>query len=320
MDKKTIVSLFTKILFIRIVEEKIADIYSEQEMRCPVHLSIGQEATAVGVCHALEKSDIVLSNHRSHAHYLAKNGNLKKFFAEIYGKKNGCSKGRGGSMHLTDMSNGFMVSTPIVAGTMPLSLGVAFNMKIHKKKNVSVIFLGDGTAEEGIFHECLNFAKLKNLPVLFVCENNLYSVYTHLSERQPNRPLSDIPKAHGLDCYEADGNNVLDVYNVAGEAIRKIKSGAGPAYIELKTYRWREHCGPNYDNNIGYRTEEEFEIWKEKDPIVKLKNKLSSEDILSKNEIKKIELKIQSKIKNAVNYAKRSSLPGKNDLGKYLYN
>lgn len=312
--------LFKELLYIRRVEEKIVELYPEQEMRCPIHLSIGQEAIAVGVCKNLEKEDLVFSNHRSHAHYLAKKGDLNKFFAEIYGCFAGCCKGRGGSMHLVDLSVGFVCSTPIVAGTIPLAVGAAFNFFYKNIDNhIAVVFFGDGATEEGVFQESINFAKLKNLPILFVCENNLYSVYTHLRERQPERKISDLVKAHGLEVCEADGNNVVEVYDKSKKLIEKIKKSGGPAFMELTTYRWREHCGPNYDNNLGYRTEKEFLEFKSKDPLKRMEEKLLCEGTIKEEDIKKCEEEINYKINIAVNLAKKSFLPGEEELEKHVY-
>ena len=184
------------------VEEKIVELYPQQEMRCPVHLSIGQEAVSVGVCANLTREDIVFSNHRSHGHYLAKGGNLKAMVHEIYGKSTGCCFGRGGSMHLLDLSINFFGSTPIVGGTIPIAVGASLASKMQQKNNITTIFHGDGAVEEGVFHESLNFASLKKLPVLFVCENNLYSVYTPLSERQPNREIYKLVEAHDIKAYQ----------------------------------------------------------------------------------------------------------------------
>lgn len=190
LSHKLLLSLYFQILRIRRIEEAIAECYKEQEMRCPVHLSIGQEAIAAGVCALLKKTDIVFSNHRSHGHYLAKGGSLPAMIAEIYGKETGCSKGRGGSQHLIDMSAGFWGSTPIVASTVPLSVGSAFYSKLKEDKKVTVVFFGDAAMEEGVLHESLNFASLHKLPIFFVCENNLYSISTHISARQPDRKIA----------------------------------------------------------------------------------------------------------------------------------
>ncbi len=319
MNGSTLLTFFKDMLYVRLVEEKIAELYPEQEMRCPVHLSIGQEATAVGVAANLTDDDLMFSNHRSHGHYLAKKGNLKKFFAELYGRSTGCSKGRGGSMHLVDLSCGFMGATPIVSSSIPVAVGAAFTLSVKGSSNVVVVFLGDGSVEEGVFHESINYAKLKNLPILFFCENNLYSVYSHLNVRQPNRKIIDMVRGHGLDCYEADGNDVISVYQVTKEAVKKIKEGAGPAFIEAPTYRWREHCGPNYDNNIGYRTEEEFLQWQRKCPVEKLKAKLLADGLLTTDSFLQMQEVIKKEILEAVNFAKLSPYPEKTELHQNLY-
>ena len=262
MDKTKRVELWRDMLRIRMVEEAIAEHYPEQEMRCPVHLSIGQEAAAVGVCAALQRKDWVFSGHRSHAHYLAKGGDLKRMIAEIYGKATGCCGGKGGSMHLTDQAAGFIGATPIVGSTVPIAVGAALTSQLHEEGRLVVIFLGDGAMEAGVVHESLNFAVLKNLPVLFACENNLYSVYSPLEVRQPpQRSLSQLAAGHGIQTMLVDGNDVCAVFEASSKACQSIRSGNGPIFLEMPTYRWREHCGPNYDNDIGYRTEEEFESW-----------------------------------------------------------
>jgi len=319
VESENLYSLFKNLLYVRLVEEKIVELYPEQEMRCPVHLSIGQEAIGVGVSQALTKNDLIFSNHRAHGHYLAKGGDLKKFFAEIYGKITGCSKGRGGSMHLVDLNVGFVGSTPLVGNIIPVALGAAFTSSFNNQGKIIVVFLGDAASEEGVLHESLNFAKLKNLPIIFFCENNLYSVYTSLNKRQPDRKIIDIAKAHGLTSFEVDGNDALAVYKRTKEAIESIKFGNGPVFIESPTYRWREHCGPNYDNNIGYRTEEEFLKWKERCPLEKLQLNLIQLGILTEQEILSLREKISFKINEAVIFAKMSPYPSKEDLIKYIY-
>ncbi len=319
MDEGTKISLLKKLIYVRMVEERICELYPEQEMRCPVHLSIGQEACSVGACEHLLSSDYVFSNHRSHGHYLSKGGDLKKFFAEIYGKVTGCSKGRGGSMHLVDHSVNFMGSTPIVGGTIPLAVGAAFASSLKCLKNVAVAFIGDGGSEEGVFYESLNFAALKKLPVLFFLENNLYSVYTPLQERQPARKIATLAKAIGLDSYEVDGNNVVAVYELSKRVVEDVRNGRGPAFIEAATYRWREHCGSNYDNHIGYRTEAEFLEWKAKDPLLRLEREIISQKILTCDEIMQIRDEMKRKIDEAVTFAKTSPFPEIQDLDQFVY-
>lgn len=318
MNTQFLVNLLKKLVYIRLAEEKICNLYSEQEMRCPVHLCIGQEASAVGVCANLTSEDIVFSNHRSHGHYLAKGGDLKTFFAEIYGKITGCSRGRGGSQHLADLYVSFIGSTPIVGGTIPLAAGAGFTQMMKKSKVISVSFMGDAATEEGVFHETLNFAKLKNLPVLFVCENNLYAVNTLLCERQPLRKINEIVKAHGLAVYEADGTDVIDVYEKSKKAIEQIRSGSGPAFVEIATYRYKEHCGP-CDDYPECRPEKEVNEWKQRDSIKKLKEKMISEQLITTEEIMEMEKNINEEIDKAVDFAKSSEFPDENELNKYVY-
>ncbi len=262
---------------IRRIEESIASRYSEQKMRCPVHLSIGQEAIAVGVCEHLNHEDYAVSGHRAHAHYLAKGGSLKRMMAEIYGKVDGCCHGRGGSMHLVDLSCGFLGSTPIVGGSIPIGVGAAFGASLKGEKRVTVIFFGEGATEEGVFVECLNFATLKRLSILFVCENNLYSVYSPLAVRQSSaRHRPALARAHGMLAIEGDGNDVDEVAKLAGEAIHYIREGKGPIFIELSTYRFREHCGPNID---PYQPKEEVVHWQQREPLhgIEMSNEFEEE-------------------------------------------
>ena len=286
-------------LRIRRIEEKIAFLYPQQEIRCPVHLSIGQEACAVGVCKALMKNDFVFSGHRSHAHFIAKGGDVKKMFAEIYGNPKGCSKGRGGSMHLIDKKNGFLGATPIVGSTIPVAVGAALTSRIKNQKKVIVIFFGDGATETGVFHESLNFAKVRRLPVLFVCENNLYSVYSPMNVRQPkNRTIKKLAEGHGINTAKIDGNDVEKIFQKANTAIDFVRKKSEPFFLELSTYRWLEHCGPLYDNDIGYRKKEEFDYWKKKDPLKNI------EKHLGKTKLKRMENKIAEEIESALRFAK----------------
>ena len=310
LPKETYRSLFEMMLRIRMVEEKITELYPEQEMRCPVHLCIGQEAIAAGVCANLSRNDYVLSGHRSHGHYLAKGGNLKAMMAELYGKVTGCSKGKGGSMHLVDLSVGFLGATPIVGSTIPIAVGTAFGSMMLNEHRVTVVFFGDAAVEEGVFHESINFAMLKKLPVVFVCENNLYSVYSPLSVRQPEgREIFWLAKGHGMESYQGDGNDVIQVYKLAEQAIGKARQGNGPTFLEFKTYRWREHCGPYYDNDLGYRTESEFQKWKQRCPIERLKERLLGDRVLCNQDIKRMVSNLEVEIEDAVAFAKESPFP-----------
>jgi len=312
--------LYFAMLRIRMVEEKIAELYSEQEMRCPVHLSIGQEAVAVGVCEHLDQKDIVMSAHRAHAHYLAKGGDLKSMIAELYGKSTGCAMGKGGSMHLVDLNSGFFAAVPIVGSTIPISVGVAWAFKLKKSTNIVAVFLGDGATEEGVFFESLDFASLKNVPILFVCENNFYSVYSQLNVRQsPDRKLSVLAESHGIKSYTGDGNNVDQVSELTKKAIEHIKNNNSPAFIELDTFRWLEHCGPNEDDNLGYRKKGELDQWVKKDPISSYMAKIVKNHELTELEIiEKIEA-LTTEIDEAFNFAKESPFPDQSLLNQHIY-
>jgi pyruvate dehydrogenase E1 component alpha subunit len=320
MEAETLKRLYYELLRIRMVEEKIAELYPEQEMRCPVHLCSGQEAVSVGVCANLSNNDYVMSTHRSHGHYLAKGASLKKMMAELYGKVTGCSKGKGGSMHLVDLSVGFLGAAPIVGSTVPIAVGAAFGSVMRGDRRVAVVFFGDGATEEGVFHESINFAALKSLPVVFVCEHNLYSVYSPLSVRQPEgREIFWLAKGHGVESYQADGNDVIEVYKLAEKAIQKARRGEGPTFFEFKTYRWREHCGPYYDHDLGYRSEGEFQYWKERCPIKRLEERLLEGGILCNQDIQAMVRDLRAEIEAAVTFAKDSPFPEGQLVMEHIY-
>jgi len=305
---------------IRKIEESIAAEYSKQEMRCPVHLSIGQEAVAVGVSEALTKKDLVFSTHRAHAHYLAKGGSFPRMLAEIYGKKTGCSKGIGGSMHLFDKSCGFLGCTPIVGSTIPIAVGSAFTSSYNKDGLVTVVYFGEGATEEGVFYESANFAVLKKLPIVFVCENNLYSVYSPLEVRQPGkRDLLTIARGLGLPAEKEDGNHTYKVYSQTKKAVERARKNMGPTLLQFDTFRWREHCGPNYDNHIGYRTEKEFQQWKNKCPVERQKNFLKKRGVLPPKLEGQIDKKIKEEIKKGFKFARQSPFPSPSQLSKNVY-
>lgn len=312
--------LYRSILRLRIVEEQIAKHYAEQEMRCPVHFCIGQEATSISTTSALKSTDYVISGHRSHGHYLGKGGNLNSMMAELYGKKTGCAGGRGGSMHLIDLDVGFLGSVPIVGSTVPIGLGAAFGSKLKGEDKVTMIFLGDAVAETGVFHEALNFAKLHNLPVVFVCENNLYSVYSPMGVRQPNdREITDLAKSHGITSVQADGNDSELVYSITKSAVDSARLGEGPVFLELMTYRWLEHCGPNFDNDLGYRTQEEYEEWREQDPVERYFQQLNQDGVLETKAQKQMEKEITQEVLNAIAFAKSSDFPEISSISNHLY-
>lgn len=303
-------SIYHMMQLIRQTELGIAERYHLGKMRCPTHLSVGQECTPAVLSQLLTIHDLAVSTHRSHAHYLGKGGCLKSMLAEIYGKATGCSKGRGGSMHLIDQAVGFKGSTAIVGNTIPIGVGLALAKKIKQESGIAVVFLGDGAVEEGVFYESANFAATQKLPVIFVCENNLYSVYSDLSVRQPKgRKIYQLAQTIGLNSHHADGNDVLNSYNVLSNAINEVRNGSGPAFVELSTYRWLEHCGPNYDNNIGYRSEQEFLAWKEKDPMLHFENKLHQQGIADKEQLSQISFNVSRQVTEAFEFAENSPFP-----------
>ncbi len=309
--------LYYKTLRIRLIERRIVQEYKNQNMRCPIHLSIGQEAISSPLSLVFKKNDYVVSNHRSHAHYLGKGGNLKKFISEIYGKESGCSGGRGGSMHLNDKDSGFIASTPIVGNSIPIGVGLALSKKIKKEKGVVIIFLGDGAIEEGVFYESINFAILKNLKILFVCENNLYSVYSKFEIRQPKlRKIHKMVSGFNIRSYCLDGNNFQTNYKFYKKALDYINKNSKPLFVEFFTYRFIEHCGPNNDDNLNYRKKSELVYWKKKDPI-ELFEKRNNKLIQEKKQ--KFINKIEKEIDYAFDYAKNSKFSSQESAYTKLY-
>ena len=312
-------ALYRAMLRIRLVEEALAGRYAEQQMRCPMHLCIGQEAIAVGVCTALGRDDSVFSNHRAHGHYLAKGGDLKAMVAEVYGRATGCCGGRGGSMHLIDQRAGFLGATPIVGGTVPLAVGAAWAARLKNEDKIGLAFFGDGCFEEGVVHESMNFAALHKLPVLFVCENNNFSVYTPLKERQPARPIHVVAQAHGWGAWHSDGNDVEAVLAIAREAVRRARAGEGPQFLELDTYRWREHCGPNFDDELNYRSADEIAAGKAGDPVARTRAKLLQEGRVSQSLLDKMTQQINSEVEEAFEFALSSPIPTYHDGAGKIY-
>ncbi len=304
------IELLRRMKLIRCAEETIAARYPENKMRCPTHLCTGQEAVSAAVGFALNKDDFAVSSHRAHGHYLGKGGSLRAMLSEIYGKATGCSGGKGGSMHLIDESVGFMGSTAIVGNTIPVGVGLGLSIALNRTKQVSCIFLGEGATEEGVFYESVNFAVLKKLPVLFVCENNLYSVYSSLKVRQPaGRSVYKMVQGLGCPSEKGDGNDVLEVYEKVKKAVALLRRGKGPYFLEFSTYRWREHCGPNFDNNIGYRSEKEFLTWKKKDPVGRLEKDILKKGTLSRQQIDQMEEEIKVEVDAAFQFAEEAPFP-----------
>ena len=307
---------------IRLCEESLVDPIVKGEVKCPVHLYTGEEAIATGVCAALSEKDYVFGTHRSHGHYLAKGGSLRELIAEIYGKETGCSKGRGGSMHIIAPEKGILGAAPLVAGTISLAVGSALAAKIRKEKRVSVSFFGDGATGEGVLYESLNFAALKKLPVIFACENNLYSTYMPIRECRPENNIFKIGITFGIVSFRVDGNDVLKVYAMAKKSVEFCRKGEGPVLIEFMTYRLRGHVGPD-DNIQGAHTDirpkVEIAKWRKKDPLIKFEKFLLKDKILKKENLEKIEKKLKKEIKDAHIFAKKSPYPQEKDLMKYVF-
>ena len=307
-------ALFRQMLRIRRIEEAIANHYPEQEMRTPVHLCVGQEATPVGMSEHLDARDKVMSGHRSHGHYLAKGGDLRAMLAEIYGRETGCSRGKGGSQHLVDLDSGFLGSAPILASTLSIGVGVAWALKQQGTDGVVIVYFGDAATEEGVFHESVSFAALHNLPVIFVCENNLYSTHSDLSVRQPERPISDMSLAYGIPGITCDGNDVLSVSEVADQAVSRGRMGQGPSLLVFNTYRLLEHVGPSSDLELGYRSAEELEIWKAKDPLQKLRLRCLSNVTDWDTVEQRFETEIDKEIVDAFSFARNSPFPNISEM------
>ena len=314
--------LYRTMVRIRLCEESLVELILKGEIKCPVHLYSGEEAVATGVCSALKLTDYIFGTHRSHGHYLAKGGDMAKLIAEIYGKETGCSKGRGGSMHLVAVEKGMLGAVPIVAGTISLALGCALASKIRKEKRVTISFFGDGAAGEGVLYESLNFAALKKLPIIFVCENNLYSTHMPISECRVKNDIFKIAEPFGIESYKVDGNDVLQVYDAARRAVKICRKGKGPVFLEFMTYRLRGHVGPD-DNVQGLHTDirpkEEIAKWQRKCPIKKFGKFLLKNKILTEKGLKNINQQAEKEVCKAHQFARRSPFPKKEELNKYVF-
>lgn len=306
-------------LKIRRFEEKIIELYPEQEMRTPVHLYIGQEAIAVGVCANLNKEDYIFSTHRSHGHYIAKGADMRLLMAELYGKANGCTKGKGGSMHPVAPECGMPGTSAIVGGGIPLAVGTALASKLKKDTKVSVVFFGDGAVDEGSFHESLNFAALKKLAVVFVCENNFYATNSPQEARHSQNDIFKKADGYGMTGIQADGNDVLTIYKIAKEVIEKVRAGDGPTLIECRTYRWKGHVGPEWDYYNGCRTKKELDEWIEKCPIDTYKDYLINNKVITQSIFQDMIKEIDSDINAALIFANESPFPIEDDLFRDVY-
>lgn len=300
--------LYRALYRIRRVEEEVARAYPTDRIKSPVHLSIGQEAVSVGVCDPLRAEDVAFGTYRGHAMYLAKGGDLNAMVAELYGKATGCTGGKGGSMHLIDPEAGVMGTSAVVGTSIANAAGFAYALKLKNSPNVVVTFFGDGATEEGVFAETLNFAALKQLPVLFVCENNGYAIHTHQSRRQGRPDICARAEAYGIPAERLDGNDVLGLRRRTDEVLAKMRAGGGPAFFEVTTYRWKEHVGPGADFQLGYRTDAECEPWVAADPVKRLAATLPA------SEREEIEAEVEAEVAAAFAFADASPFPDADEL------
>jgi TPP-dependent pyruvate/acetoin dehydrogenase alpha subunit len=306
--------LYRSMLRIRRTEEEIARVYPTDVIKSPVHLSIGQEAVAAGVCDTLKREDIVFGSYRGHAMYLAKGGDLPRMIAELYGKVTGCARGKGGSMHLVDVASGVMGTSAVVASTIPNAVGYAYANRLLKRRNVVVSFFGDGATEEGSFYESLNFARLKRLPVVFVCENNGYAIHAPLKQRQPLANIRERAAVFGIQAEHIGGNDVLRIRERVNRAVSALRAGKdGPYFFECVTYRWKEHVGPGEDFGPGFRPKKELGPWLKGDQLGRLAR------LISKERRAAIEGEVAAEIREAFAYAEKSPFPEAAELLSHVY-
>ena len=310
---------YRAMLRIRRVEEEIERRYHEDQMKTPIHLVIGQEATAVGCCSALHRTDLVYTGHRTHGAYLAKGGDLGRMLCEMHCRVNGCAGSRGGSMHLIDKSAGMAGTSAIVGGAVPIATGAALAARMKGEDRVVVVFLGDATTEEGVAAESLNFAALKKVPVIFFCENNFYSVQSPLSTRQPARDIRAWAEAHGVPAAAVDGVNILAVRDAVRSAVARAREGGGPSFIEAAVYRFRAHGGAGDDSRTGYRAEAERMAWEAVDPIALFGEYLRRSSRLDDGAVRTMEAEIAGEIEAAFELALSSPNPTEDDLYRHVY-
>lgn len=318
MSKALLLKFYYQLSLIRRTEEKIAELYPRKEIKCPTHLCMGQEAIAVGVCANLRRADKIVSFYRGHGHFLAKGGNLGAMMAELYGKATGVHGGRGGSMLLSDPRIGDMGSSAIVGGGIPIAVGLALAAKMKRDRTITVSFFGDAAVEEGVFHESMNFASLHKLPVVFICENNLYAVAVHIRKRQSNQYLARYARSYGMPSARVDGNDVLAVYRVARRAIERARRGGGPTLIECLTQRLRGHI-ESFIENTENRDEREVRDALKHEPLKRYSRYLLRHHIAMREELEAINRRIDKIIAEAVAFAEQSPFPNPKMITDYVY-
>ncbi len=310
------IDMLYKMMLIRGFEEKVEELFSLNLIHGSTHLYIGQEATAVGACKALNKDDYITSTHRGHGHCIAKGGDVKYMMAELLGRKTGYCKGKGGSMHIVDIDIGILGANGVVGGGIPIATGTGLSIKMRGTKQVVICFFGDGAVNQGSFHESLNLASIWNLPVIYIIENNLYGMSMAVSKAVKIERLADRAKAYNIPGIVMDGNDVINVYDTVSEAVEKVRNGEGPILIESLTYRWRGH---SRSDARAYRTREEEAEWREKCPIKRFKERLIAEGLLTEEGFRELQMKVDEDLNSAVEFAKASPFPDPEDLLSDVY-
>jgi len=316
LSKEKLTHMYKQMLEIRFFEEKVFDLYAQNLVPGTIHLYLGEEAVAVGVCTALNKNDYIVSTHRGHGHCIAKGADLKRTMAEILGKKTGYCKGKGGSMHIADFSIGMLGATAVVGAGLPIAVGATLSIRLRKADQVVACFFGEGASNQGTFHESINMASTWKLPVIFVCENNLYAMGTRQSRVMAIENIADRAVAYGIPGIIVDGNDVLAVYQATQKAVERARKGEGPTLIECKTYR---HKGHSRVDPAKYRPKEEVEEWLAKDPIKHFKEKLLQTNTLTESEIQQIEKQVLAEIEEAVKFAMESPYPDSEEALEDVY-
>lgn len=321
-DRNRILAVYRSMVGIRLAEESFVPVILDGTVRCPVHLYSGEEAIATGICEALRETDYVMGSHRSHGHFLAKGGTLKALVAEVYCREGGCARGRGGSMHLIDVEKGMLGAAPIVAGTISLAMGAALASQIRGDGRVSVSFFGDGATGEGVLAEVMNFSSLKKLPVIFVCENNLYSTHMPIAEIRVANPIAELAAPYGMRAVTLDGNDVVAIHEAAVELVEGCRRGEGPVFMELLTYRMRGHVGPN-DNIQGSLTDirpaAEIEHWRRRDPITTFELFALASGHVTADDFAAVHAEITAEVAEAHRFAAASPRPSESELERYVF-
>ena len=316
---KVLKEMHLKMVRIRRFEESAGKMMEDGKIPGALHLYVGQEAVAAGVMQHLSNQDWITSTHRGHGHLVAKGGEFKPMFAELFGRATGYCKGKGGSMHISSMDLGMLGANGIVGGGPPIAMGAAFSNKFRKNKNVSVAFFGDGASNEGSVHEAANMAALYKLPCIFVCENNGYGEYTSQARHQAIVDVADRAAGYGMPGVICDGMDVMAVYEAAGEAIERARNGGGPTLLECKTYRYYDHVGVR-GMGLNYRDDEEIEAWKKKDAIEGFEKRLMQLGVMSKKQIDAVHAAVEKDVDEAIEFANESPYPGPETLLENVYN